>query len=52
MSTNEIPTLTQEQREAFWRQWGWSPDLPEAERLAIEQEWDDLAIDLAKFHGF
>ncbi|GCB59585.1 hypothetical protein HND25_26860 [Rhodococcus erythropolis] len=52
MIENEIPTLTQEQREAFWRRWGWSPDLPETERLAIEQKWDDLAIDLAEFHGF
>ncbi|RQO52736.1 hypothetical protein DBV08_00080 [Rhodococcus sp. KBW08] len=52
MATNEIPTLTQEEREAFWRRWGWSPELPENERLAIEQEWHDTAIELAKFHGF
>lgn len=52
MTANEIPTLTQEQREAFWRRWGWTPELPEAERLAIEQKWHDLAIDLAEFHGF
>ncbi|GAA3134019.1 hypothetical protein GCM10020255_008550 [Rhodococcus baikonurensis] len=31
---------------------GMDSDLPEAERLAIEQKWHDLAIDLAKFHGF
>jgi hypothetical protein len=31
---------------------GWSPEFPETERLAIEQKWHDLAIDLAKFHGF
>lgn len=52
MATNETPSLTQEEREAFWRRWGWSRDLPETERLAIEQEWHDTAIELAKFHGF
>lgn len=52
MATNKMPTLTQEVREAFWHRWGWSPELPEHERLAIEQEWHDTAIELAKFHGF
>ena len=52
MTENETPILTQEERESFWRRWGWSPELPETERLAIEQEWHDTAIELAKFHGF
>ncbi len=33
--SNEEP-MTQERREAFWRTFGWSPDLPEAERKQIE----------------
>jgi len=52
MTANEIPTLTQEQREAFWRRWGWTPELPEAERLAIEQKWHDTAIEEIEAYGF
>ena len=47
------PTLTPAQREAFWaRQEGWTPQMPEPQRRAIEQKWNDEAIKLAEFHGF
>ncbi|GAA5107943.1 MULTISPECIES: hypothetical protein [Nocardia] len=49
---SDTPELTREQREEFWRRRGWRPDLPEEQRLAIEREWDDEAIELAEFHGF
>ncbi|MEV6556006.1 hypothetical protein AB0M22_09835 [Nocardia sp. NPDC051756] len=44
--------FTQEHREEFWRRCGWSPELPEAERAAIERQWDDDAIDLAELFGW
>lgn len=46
------PTLTQEEREKFWRQRGWSPDLPDDKREAIEEYWTDSKIELVHFHGF
>ncbi|MFJ6262841.1 hypothetical protein [Rhodococcus erythropolis] len=52
MTENETPTLTQDQREAFWRRRGWAPELPDNARATIEQEWDDLAIEEAEAHGF
>ncbi|MFD4785161.1 hypothetical protein ACFWNH_29500 [Rhodococcus qingshengii] len=52
MTENETPTLTQEQREAFWRRRGWTPELPDSARATIEREWDDLAIEEAEAHGF
>lgn len=52
MTENETPTLIQEQREAFWRRRGWTPELPDSARATIEQEWDDLAIEEAEAHGF
>ncbi|MFE1591605.1 hypothetical protein [Nocardia sp. NPDC058705] len=48
----DTPPLTQARREAFWRTLGWHPDLPEDERLAIEQRWQDPMIEEAEFHGF
>ncbi|WP_369635722.1 hypothetical protein [Nocardia sp. JMUB6875] len=44
--------LSDEHREAFWRRSGWDPDLPTAEREAIERRWDDESIDLAEIFGF
>ena len=52
MTENETPPLTQEQREAFWRRRGWTPELSDNARAMIEQEWDDLAIEEAEAHGF
>jgi len=44
--------MTQERREAFWRTFGWSPDLPEAERIEIEDRWTDPKIEEAEALGF
>ncbi|MDH6283941.1 hypothetical protein [Prescottella agglutinans] len=44
--------MTQERRERFWRQYGWSPDLPEDRRTAIEQRWSDPDIQEAEALGF
>ncbi|MEV6430975.1 hypothetical protein [Nocardia sp. NPDC051463] len=44
--------LTQEQREDFWRRCGWSPTLPELDRLIIENRWDDESIDMAALFGW
>lgn len=49
---NEPRRMTDEHREAFWRRCGWRPDLPEPERRAIEQRWDDESIDLAELLGW
>ncbi|MGW0025450.1 MULTISPECIES: hypothetical protein [Rhodococcus] len=49
--SNEEP-MTQERREAFWRTFGWSPDLPEAERKQIEDRWTDPKIEEAEALGF
>ncbi|MGV9866076.1 hypothetical protein [Rhodococcus koreensis] len=46
------PTLTQQQREAFWRLHGWRPDLPDSERREIEQYWTDPEIAEAEALGF
>ncbi|GCE42608.1 hypothetical protein ACNJ7E_03010 [Rhodococcus sp. NM-2] len=46
------PTLTQQQREAFWRLHGWRPDLPDNERREIEQYWTDPEIAEAEALGF
>ncbi|MET4614093.1 DNA polymerase-3 subunit epsilon [Rhodococcus sp. PvR044] len=43
------PGAVQVKRELFWARWGWSRELPEAERLAIESVWTDSAIELAEF---
>ncbi|MFE1591603.1 hypothetical protein [Nocardia sp. NPDC058705] len=50
--TEPTPPMTQPRREAFWRIRGWCPDLPQDQRLAIEQEWPDPLIEEAEFHGF
>ncbi|WP_405160582.1 hypothetical protein OG203_29835 [Nocardia sp. NBC_01499] len=44
--------FSQEHREDFWRRCGWSPDLPDAEREAIERAWDDDSIDMAELFGW
>ncbi|WP_170313014.1 hypothetical protein [Prescottella subtropica] len=44
--------MTQERREAWWRTFGWRPDLPDAERQAIEQYWADHEIQEAEALGF
>ncbi|MFI5780999.1 hypothetical protein [Nocardia sp. NPDC051570] len=44
--------LSNEHREAFWRRMGWSEDLPEAQRRAIEDRWDDESIDIAEVFGW
>ncbi len=44
--------FTQEHREDFWRRCGWSPELPVAERDAIERAWDDDSIDMAELFGW
>ncbi|GAF48567.1 MULTISPECIES: hypothetical protein [Rhodococcus] len=46
------PTLTQEQREAFWRLHGWRPNLPDNKRREIEQYWTDPEIVEAEALGF
>ena len=33
--------ITPEEREAFLRRHGWSPELPEADRAEIEAYWGD-----------
>ncbi|WKX01992.1 hypothetical protein Q3O43_29390 (plasmid) [Rhodococcus aetherivorans] len=48
---NEEP-MTQERREKFWRQYGWSPDLPEDQRKKIEDYWSDPEIREAEALGF
>lgn len=44
--------MTQERREKFWKQYGWSPDLPEAQRTEIEQRFTDPEIQEAEALGF
>ncbi|MCM6777377.1 hypothetical protein NDR87_28210 [Nocardia sp. CDC159] len=44
--------LSDEHREEFWRRMGWSEDLPESERRAIEERWDDESIELAEIFGW
>lgn len=51
MSSEQTP-LTQAQREEFWRTMGWRPDLSQAQRQAIEQEWDDASIRMAESFGY
>ncbi|MFE5700480.1 hypothetical protein [Rhodococcus koreensis] len=46
------PTLTQQQREAFWRLHGWRPDLPDSKRREIEKYWTDPEIVEAEALGF
>ncbi|MFI9510467.1 hypothetical protein [Nocardia sp. NPDC052566] len=48
----EPNALSREHREAFWRRCGWSPDLPDAQRRAIEQDWDDESIEQAEALGW
>ncbi|WP_193788709.1 hypothetical protein [Rhodococcus rhodochrous] len=49
--TNKEP-MTQQRREAFWRTYGWTPDLPETERRTIEEYWTDTEIEEAQHLGF
>lgn len=49
---SEPGALSREHREAFWRRCGWSPELPEAQRVAIENDWDDDAIEAAETLGW
>lgn len=44
--------MTQARREAFWRQYGWRPDLPDDERTAIERRFQDHEIQEAEALGF
>lgn len=44
--------MTQERREKFWGQYGWSPELPEAKRVEIEKYWSDPEIEEAQDLGF
>ncbi|MFD3595999.1 hypothetical protein ACFWU5_25020 [Nocardia sp. NPDC058640] len=44
--------MSQARREDFWHTVGWRPDLPEDQRLAIEQAWPDPMIEEAESHGF
>ena len=44
--------MTQQRREAFWRQYGWSPELPEDQRKKIEQRFTDPKIEEAEALGF
>lgn len=44
--------MTQQRREAFWRTFGWSPDLPEDQRKKIEDYWSDPEIEEAEALGF
>ena len=44
--------MTQERRERFWRQYGGSPELPEAQRQKIEQRFTDPKIEEAEALGF
>jgi len=48
---NEEP-MTQERREKFWKQYGWSPELPEDHRKRIEDYWSDQEIEEAEALGF
>ncbi|WP_225725579.1 MULTISPECIES: hypothetical protein [unclassified Nocardia] len=48
----EPNALSDEHREAFWRSCGWSPDLPEEQRRAIENDWDDESIEAAEALGW
>ncbi|WP_306365158.1 hypothetical protein [Nocardia sp. CC227C] len=44
--------LSDEHRESFWRRSGWTPTLPERDREAIEQRWDDESIEIAEVFGW
>ncbi|WP_167541028.1 hypothetical protein [Rhodococcus jostii] len=44
--------MTQERREAFWRKYRWTPELPPEQRKAIEQVWTDEKIEEAEALGF
>ena len=48
---NEEP-MTQQRREKFWKQYGWSPDLPQDQRQQIEDYWSDQEIEEAEALGF
>ncbi|BAD59881.1 hypothetical protein NFA_50290 [Nocardia farcinica IFM 10152] len=52
ITVSEPMRMTDEHRENFWRRCGWSPELPESERMRIEQRWDDESIDLAELFGW
>lgn len=44
--------MTQQRREKFWKQYGWSPDLPATARREIEGYWSDPEILEAEALGF
>lgn len=44
--------LSPQEREAFLRRQGWSPQLPQAQRETIEAQWPDGAIEEALLIGF
>ena len=48
----EETPMTQEHREGFWRKYGWSPELPEDQRKAIEARYTDPKIEEAQALGF
>lgn len=45
------PPLTATQREEFLRAQGWTPELPETEREALENYWTDEDIKMARGLG-
>lgn len=49
---NPPPPYTQAEREQFWTEQGWTPDLPAAQREMIEAEFPDYAIREARALGF
>ncbi|CAG7632818.1 hypothetical protein SIM91_44410 [Rhodococcus opacus] len=52
LTTMNHEQMTQERREAFWRKYRWTPDLPPEQRKAIEQVWTDEKIEEAEALGF
>lgn len=40
-------TVTPEERTVFLKRQGWTEELPQAEREAIENDWDDARIRMA-----
>jgi hypothetical protein len=46
------PELTQQDREAFWTEHGWTPDLDTEAKQKIEALWTDRHIKEAMALGF
>lgn len=44
--------MTQDRREKYWRQYGWSPELSEVKRVEIEKCWSDPKVEEAQALGF